>query len=156
MRIALIVAVSENGVIGNNNKLPWHLPEELKYFRKITSGKPIIMGRKTFESMGNRPLPHRRNIILTRSQFAAPDCVVVGSIEEALAAAAGNIDEVMVIGGAQIYQSFLPIARRIYLTTIHQQCTGDTYFPTVDWREWQKISEHTMDGFTVKIFDKRN
>jgi len=155
MRIALIAAMSENGVIGNNNALPWHLPEELKYFRKVTLGKPVIMGRKTFESMGKKPLPNRHNIIVTRSTISAPACTVVSSVQEALAVV-GESEEIMVIGGAQIYESFLPFANRIYLTTVHQQCSGDTYFPKVDWGQWEMVSLQRMDGFTAKVFDKRN
>lgn len=153
-KIALIAAMSENGVIGNNNKLPWHLPEELKYFREKTRGKSVVMGRKTFESMGSKPLPHRLNIILTHElNFTAQDCVIVHSTEEALKAA-GDCEEIMVIGGAEIYKAFLPMASRIYLTVIHQTYVGDTFFPTLDWHAWKTISEEKRDGFTLKIFDK--
>lgn len=154
MRIALIAAMSENGVIGNHNALPWHLPEELKYFREKTRDKPVIMGRKTFESMKNKPLPNRANIILTQDlNFTAPDCSVVHSVISALKAA-GDCEETMVIGGAQIYEIFLPIASRIYLTIIHQICEGDTVFPKVDWGAWKMISEEKQNGFTLKVFDR--
>lgn len=155
MRIALIAAMSENGVIGNNNALPWHLPEELKYFRKVTLGKPVIMGRKTFESMGSKPLPNRHNIIITHSTLWVPDCTVVNSAQEALMAAKGS-EEIMVIGGAQIFDHFIPLANRIYLTIVHQKCAGDTYFPAVNWEQWEMVSEQKMDGFTAKVFDKRD
>lgn len=154
MRIALIAAMSENGVIGNHNALPWHLPEELKYFREKTLNKPVIMGRKTFESMGNKPLPNRLNIILTHAlRFTNPDCKVVHSVEDALKAA-GDCEEIMVVGGAEIYEAFLPLASRIYLTVIHQTYIGDTVFPTVDWFAWKILSEEKRDGFTLKVFDK--
>lgn len=157
MRIALIAAMSENGVIGNNNALPWHLPEELKYFREKTRGKSVIMGRKTFESMGSKPLPNRLNIILTHAKnFLVADCIVVHSTEEALKAAkaAGDCEEIMVIGGAKIYETFLPVASRIYLTVVHQNYVGDTYFPKVDWHQWKMITEEKREGFTLKVFDK--
>lgn len=154
MRIALIAAMSENGVIGNNNALPWHLPEELKYFREKTRGKPVVMGRKTFESMGSKPLPNRLNIILTHAlNVTVPECIVVHSTEEALKAA-GNSEEIMIIGGAKIYEAFLPVASRLYLTIVHQNYVGDTYFPKIDWHQWQMITEEQRDGFTLKIFDK--
>jgi dihydrofolate reductase len=153
-KIALIAAMSENGVIGINNVLPWHLPEELKYFREKTWGKPVVMGRKTFESMGSKPLPNRLNIILTHAlNFTAQGCAIVHSAEEALKAA-GDCEEMMVIGGAEIYKVFLPVASRMYLTTIHQKYTGDTVFPTVDWHAWKTISEEKRHGFTLKVFDK--
>jgi len=154
MQIALIAAMSENGVIGSNNALPWHLPEELKYFREITRGKPVIMGRKTFESMSSKPLPNRLNIILTHTlHFTATDCRVVHSVDAALKAA-GDCEEIMIMGGAEIYKAFLPFASRIYLTVVHQNYRGDTYFPAVDWQEWKTISEEKRDGFTLKVFDK--
>src|SRR5579872_5199461 len=116
MNISLIAAMSQNGVIGQNNKLPWHIPEELKYFKSKTLNKPVIMGRKTFESMGCKPLPNRINIILTKEKsFEAKGCIVVHSIEEALKTVKGY-EEVMVIGGANIYEQFLPLASCLYLT----------------------------------------
>lgn len=155
MHIALIAAMSENGVIGNHNALPWHLPEELKYFREKTRDKPVIMGRKTFESIGNKPLPNRLNVILTHAlHFTAPDCKVVHSVEDALKAAGDYCEEIMVMGGAEIYKAFLPVASRIYLTVIHQIYAGDTVFPIVDWHTWKILSEEKRDGFTLKVFDK--
>ena len=155
MRIALIAAMSENGVIGNHNALPWHLPEELEYFREKTRDKPVIMGRKTFESIGSKPLPNRLNIILTHAlHFTALDCKVVHSVEDALKAAGDYCEEIMVIGGAEIYEAFLSVASRIYLTVIHQIYAGDTVFPIVDWHTWKILSEEKRDGFTLKVFDK--
>lgn len=154
MRISLIAAMSQNGVIGRNNKLPWHLPEELKHFRTITAGKPILMGRKTFESIG-RPLPNRHNIILTQDpHFFAQGCTVVHSLEMALTAAA-PAEELMVIGGAKLYELCLPIASRIYLSVIHEDYAGDTYFPKIHWEDWQITSEEDKGGFTVKVLDAK-
>jgi dihydrofolate reductase len=155
MRISLIAALSENGVIGKDNTLPWHYPEDLQYFKKMTLGKPVIMGRRTFESMKSRPLPERKNIILTQDRnFHAKDCIIVYSELEALAAA-DNAVEVMVIGGAVIFKIFLPLASRLYLTFIHQKIKGDTFFPEIDWSHWQKISEEKKEELSFVIFDKK-
>lgn len=154
MHISLIAAMSENGVIGANNKLPWHLPDELAYFKKMTSGKPVIMGRKTFESMGSHPLPKRHNIILTHAPaFEALGCTVVHSPSEALRVAEG-CEEVMVIGGATLYAAFLPLSSRIYLTIVHQTCKGDTYFPDVTWDQWKQITEDKKPEFTTYLFER--
>ena len=158
MHISIIAAMSENGIIGSNNKLPWHLPEELKYFKKVTTGKPIIMGRRTFESMGNKPLPNRTNIILSRlPNLSAPGCIVVNSIEEALKVArkTPEMNEVMVIGGAEVYQLFLPLASRLYLTLVHQNFVGDTYFPAITCSDWNLVSEDKQEGFTLKVWDRK-
>ncbi len=135
MRISLIVAMAKNRVIGANNRLPWHLSADLKRFRKITLGKPILMGRRTFESIG-RPLPGRKNIVLTRApRLAAPGCVVVHSLAEALREAA-DAPELMVIGGASLYAECLPMAERLYLTLIERDFAGDTCFPPIRDGEW--------------------
>ena len=153
--IALVAAMSENRVIGNHNKLPWHIPEELQYFKQITLGKPIIMGRKTYESIGSKPLPNRLNIILSHSTtFNAPGCQVVTSIEEALHAVQES-EEIMIIGGATIFEAFLEKATRIYLSIVHQICEGDAYFPLLDWGKWQLIQEEKMKEFTKKVFEKK-
>lgn len=155
MRIALIAAISENGVIGNQNKLPWHIPEELKYFKKVTLGKPIIMGRKTFQSMGSRPLPGRRNIILTHdAHFQAQGAIVVHSLEEALNEAEGA-EEVMVIGGTNIFEQFLPKASRLYLTRVHQTVVGDAFFPNIDFSQWDIIETVKGPEFSTQILDKK-
>lgn len=138
MIISLIVAMDQNRVIGLNNQTPWRLPADLKYFKKTTMGKPIIMGRKTYESIG-RPLPGRKNIIVTRNRhFKAEGCIVVHSIEDALSAAGEG--EVMVIGGAQLYEQLLPVADRLYVTLLETQFEGDTYFPEIDDEDWLEIS----------------
>jgi len=155
MPISLIAAMTKQGVIGNNNTLPWNIPEELKYFREMTSGKPVIMGRKTFESIGSKPLPKRQNIILTRENLTLEGCIVVHSSKEAIKAA-GDVNEIMVIGGAVIFQEFLPLASRLYLNIIHQDYPGDTFFPNVHWEEWILTFEEAREGFTIKIWDRKN
>ncbi|MCB0404022.1 MAG: dihydrofolate reductase [Bdellovibrionales bacterium] len=133
MTLSLIVAMTEDRVIGKDNRLPWHLPEDLKRFRSITLGRPVIMGRRTFESIG-RLLPGRKNIIVSRN----PDYRVVGAhVAPSLEAAkelAGE-DEVFVIGGARLFQESLPLADKLYLTIIHAPFEGDTFFPDVDWKQ---------------------
>jgi dihydrofolate reductase len=145
--ISLIVAMAQNGVIGRDNSLPWRLPEDLKRFRACTLGKPILMGRRTFESIG-RPLPERTNLVLTRDRgWSAHGVIVVHSVEEALAQA-GSSDELVAVGGAQIYRLVLPFARRIYLTHVHADVPGDTTFPEFDSTQWADVeySSHPADG----------
>jgi len=146
MKISIVVAMAANGVIGQNNELPWHLPADLKHFKQTTMGKPILMGRKTWESIG-RPLPGRTNIVITRdSTYSAAGCIVVHSVDAALTAA-GEQDEVMVIGGAQLYRRLLPYAETIYLTRIHERFDGDTRFPEIPDAEWQQLEriDHEAD-----------
>ncbi len=138
MKISIIVAMSTNRVIGRDNQLPWHLPADLKHFKQTTMGKPILMGRKTWESIG-RPLPGRTNIVITRDEnFEAPGCVVVHSIDSALQAA-GQQDEIMVIGGADFYCQALPRADAIYLTLVHEDFEGDVFFPELDEAGWKEV-----------------
>ena len=144
MIISLIAAIDKNRVIGKENALPWHLPADLKHFRDLTLGKPIIMGRKTFESIG-KPLARRTNIVLTNDQnFQAQECVGVHSVDEAIAAA-GNAEEAMVIGGAQIFDQFLLRAQKMYLTILDIGVDGDTYFPAWNPEEWEEIA-HEKHG----------
>lgn len=146
--ISLIVAMAENRVIGRDNALPWRLPNDLKHFRRVTMGHPIVMGRKNYESIG-KPLPGRRNIVVTRSPtFSAPGCVVTHSIDAALAAA-GDDPEVFVIGGAELYAQTLVQAQRLYLTEVHAAVPGDTCFPPLDRRAWREIArEHHPEDST--------
>lgn len=145
MRLAAIVALSKNRVIGKDNKLPWHLPADLRYFKQVTLNKTIVMGRKTYESIG-RPLPLRNNIVITRDpHFDAPGCLVFNSIEEVLAAIAAE-DEVMVIGGAHLYQQLLPRMDRLYLTLIHEDIEGDVFFPELNQEEWIEVSRVDHDA----------
>ena len=139
--ISVIVAVADNGVIGRHNALPWHLPEDLRYFKRVTMGKPIVMGRKTFESIG-RPLPGRTNIVISRDPgFAAAGVAAATSLDAALqlaesAAAAAGEREVVVIGGAEIYALAIPRADRLYVTRVHAEPEGDALLPPVAWGDW--------------------
>ncbi len=138
--LSLIAAVAENNVIGKNNNLIWHLPNDLKYFKKITSEHTIIMGRKNFEAIG-RALPNRKSVVISRNKnYKAKDCVVVNNIEEAVNQAKGD-DEPFVIGGGEIYKQMLSLVNKIYLTRVHASFKGDTFFPELDKREWKLISE---------------
>lgn len=141
--VAIIAAVAENGVIGNGNKIPWHLPSDFAHFRRMTMGKPLIMGRRTFESIG-RPLPRRTNIVVSRQEGYQPDgVIVISTLEAALEhaqeiAAADRANEVMVGGGAEIYAQALPLADRLYITHVGARPEGDAYFPPVDMHEWRE------------------
>ena len=140
MRISLIWAMDENGLIGVDNSLPWKLPVDMQWFRKNTLGKPIVMGRKTFVSFGGRPLPQRTNIVVTHDQnYRAEGVVIVHSIEDAVRAA-GDVEELMVIGGASFYEQTLPQADRLYVTRVHGKFSGDAWFPKVDWSQWQEVA----------------
>jgi len=131
MNISIIAAMGSNRVIGYENRLPWELPEDLQHFKALTLHKPIIMGRKTYDSIG-KPLPKRQNIILTRDNaFQANGCDIVHSIDEAVEIAEDK-SEIMIIGGAHLYEQCLPLANVLYLTLVHQDYTGDTYFPPFD------------------------
>jgi len=142
--LELVVAASENDVIGRGNRLPWHLPADLRHFKSLTIGKPVLMGRKTYESIG-KALPQRTNIVMSRStQFAPGDCRVVGAVQEACAIAGG--DPLMVIGGAEIYRQCLPLASRIHLTLVHTHIEdGDTFFG--DWRHapWREQTRQRFE-----------
>jgi dihydrofolate reductase len=151
----MIVAMADNNVIGKNNDMPWHLPADLAYFKKITLGKPLIMGRKTFESIG-RPLPGRRNIVISRDKsYQAVGIDVVHSVEQALALVNGSdennaVDEIMVIGGGAIYRHCLAQADRLYVTHIKANIEGDTQFPDYDDGTWLKVNSE------VRLSDDKN
>lgn len=141
--LSMIVAASENHVIGKEGSLPWDLPRDLRYFKSVTSGHPILMGRKTYESIG-RPLPNRENIVLTSNQaFDAPGCTVVHSIDDLTP---DYTDEVFVIGGAQLYAALLPQCRKLYLTRVHAEVEGDTYLPDINFEQWRLISEERVEA----------
>jgi dihydrofolate reductase len=147
MLLSIIVAMDANRVIGHENRLPWHLPADLQHFRRITMGKPILMGRRTWESIG-RPLPGRTNIVITRdTDYRAEGCVVVHTVDAALQAARGH-EEVMLIGGAQLYRQLLPRADRLYITHVHGEFSGDAFFPELDTADWREVerSEQVPDG----------
>ncbi len=144
--ITLVVAMADNGIIGKDGDLPWHLPDDLKHFKAVTLGKPVIMGRRTWAEVG-RPLPGRRNIVITRqSDFQAPGADVVNSLQAALELVADQ-NEVMVIGGGQIYREAMPLADQIWRTRVHGDVVGDTRFPDTDWDVWTvaESSEHAAD-----------
>lgn len=143
MRVSLIVAMSQNRVIGINNRLPWHLSADLRRFKTLTMGKPILMGRKTHESIG-RALPGRQNLILSRGEASiTAGCVTVASIEQAFAIAEGA-EELMVIGGSSVYEAMLSRADRIYLTLIDMEFEGDTFFPEFDPTQWKEVSRDVI------------
>ena len=143
--ISIIVAMSSNRVIGRDGGMPWHLPGDLKYFKSVTMGKPIIMGRKTFESIG-KALPGRLNIVISRTEQYWPQGITgVDSLETALTvASATSPEEIMIIGGGSIYREALPLADQIYLTEIAAVIEGDTYFPELNTAEWAEISSQTV------------
>ena len=152
--IALIAAMRSNRVMGINNTMPWHIPEELKYFKAVTMGKPMIMGRKTFDAIGRRLLPGRQTIVLTKdNNLVGEGFIVAHSVPESLQAA-GSAQEIMIVGGAGIYEEFLPLAQRLYLSIIPQVFIGDAYFPEVDMKQWQLVSETDMTKFKAKIFER--
>ncbi|MDJ1470153.1 dihydrofolate reductase [Cytophagaceae bacterium DM2B3-1] len=154
MQISIIAAFTENRVLGKDNQLIWHLPEDLKNFKRLTSGHPIIMGRKTFESLG-RPLPNRTNIIITRNpDYQATGCMIVSSLEEAIQKAT-NIDreEVFVIGGGEIYTQALPLADTMYLTHVHTTLEGDTLFPVFSSQEWNIAHTQSFKKDEKHVYD---
>ena len=150
MRIALIAAVADNGVIGKDNELPWRIPGDLKFFKSVTLGKPVIMGRKTWESLPFKPLPGRLNIIVTRNaSYEAEGGEVVSTLDQAFergkkAAQQDGIDEVIVMGGAEIYNLALEHADRLYLTEVHMDVEGDAFFPDIARQDWA-VTEKTSD-----------
>jgi len=167
MKVALIAAFAQNLVVGINNSLPWHLPEDLKYFKRTTSGKAIVMGRKTYESIG-RPLPNRTNIVVSRNpDFSADGVVVVDSLEAAIKHAEAvntinGVEEVMIIGGAAIYEAALPLADRLYLTHVHASVEGDAHFPKVDLSQWLEMTrddfqkdESNPYDYSFVVYDKK-
>ena len=137
--ISLVYAISTNGVIGKDGRLPWHMPSDLKHFKAVTLGKPVVMGRKTWESLPKKPLPGRQNIVVTRRpDYSAEGADVVNSIEDALVKA-GAVAEVCVIGGAELFKEILPRADRIYLTRIQADVSGDTFLPELSGHDWKQV-----------------
>nr|AIA14869.1 Dihydrofolate reductase [uncultured bacterium] len=160
-RVAFVVAVSRNGVIGRDGGLPWHISTDLKRFKAITMGKPVIMGRKTWESLPKKPLPGRPNIVITRQKnYRAAGAIVVGDIPSALTAA-GQVEEVCVIGGGEIFDMFLPQTDRIYLTEVDLEVDGDTFFPPLDPAQWTETAReihprgsNDSAGFVLRVLDR--
>jgi dihydrofolate reductase len=167
MIISLIAAVAKNRVIGKNNDLPWHLPDDMKYFMKTTSGHHCIMGRKNYDSIPEkfRPLPNRTNIVVTRQpNFKAPGCIVTHSVEEGIEIAkAANEPETFIIGGAEIYRIGLLYANRLYLTEINSMIAGDIFFPELSKSDWTEVSrnhhgadERHQHSFDFVVYDRSN
>ncbi len=162
MTVSLIWAMADNRVIGIENRLPWKLPADMKWFRKQTLGKPIVMGRLTFESFGAKPLPGRRNLIVSRNpDYRAEGAEVFDSLEAALAATAED-EEVMVIGGASLYTQALPLADRLYMTLVHTEVEGDAHFPVFDMTQWQEMEradcaadEKNPHAYSFVVLDRR-
>ncbi len=167
MRLSMIWAMAENHTIGRNNKLPWHLPNDLKYFKQLTTGKPVIMGRKTYDSIG-KPLPNRVNIVITRdSEFSVEGIKAVHSLDEALDLAEAEClisgsEEVIVMGGEQIYNLCLPKADRLYVTFVHADIEGDAHFPKLNWDDFAEIGRESYqaDGpnpydYSFAVFDRK-
>jgi dihydrofolate reductase len=168
VKVSLIAAVAENGIIGKNNALPWHIKSEFQYFKKTTLGHPIVLGRKSFESLGGKPLPKRANIIVTRDKgFSAPGVLVANSVEDGIKiakdiAAKGNVGEVFVCGGADIYRLSLPAADRLYITKIHLKPDGDTKFPDFDRSDWKEVksefhpaAEGETADYTITVLERK-
>jgi len=159
MIISFIAALSKNRVIGKNNDLPWHLPDDMKYFMQTTKAHYVIMGRKNYDSIPEkfRPLPNRTNVVVSRQKsFNAPGCVVVHSLEDGIEQARrGNEQEAFIIGGAEIFKSGFPFSQRLYLTEIAAEVGGDTYFPEWNAAEWKEISRqhHPVDARHAFAFD---
>ena len=152
MKISLVVAMSENRAIGQSGQLLWHLPNDLKHFKKVTMGKPIIMGRTTYESIG-KPLPGRINIILTQNlDYIAPGCVVLHD-KTAVFDYCQHEAEIMIVGGAQIYQLFLPDVTTIYLTMVHTTLPGDTHFPEISMQGWQETTREVFQKDEKHLYD---
>jgi len=156
--ISLIAAVAKNGVIGAKNQLPWYLPEDLKRFKELTTGKVVVMGRKTFESIVARlgkPLPNRTNVVITRqTDLKVPEgAVVQSSLEDALHSYGGS-GEVFIIGGGEIYRQGIELADRLYITHVDQEVEGDTKFPDIDSKKWRRESEDKHDGYSFAVYKK--
>lgn len=162
--ISLVVAASRNGVIGRDGGLPWHISSDLKLFKQITLGKPVIMGRKTWESLPRKPLPGRRNIVITRQAgFAVEGADVAEDVVGALAIAAKDASsEIAIIGGGEIYRLFWPMADQIYLTEVELDVEGDTLFPKIEMADWEEVSAephprgpHDSAGFVLRLLRRR-
>jgi dihydrofolate reductase len=167
MTISLIAALTQNRVIGKNNDLPWHLPDDMKYFMQTTQHHYVVMGRRNYESIPEkfRPLPNRTNMVVTRqNNFKAQGCIVVHSLEQAIELAKANHEqELFIIGGAEIYKLGMPYANRLYLTEIQTELEGDTYFPSIDQQQWTEMSRvhraadmKHLYAFDFVVYEKRN
>lgn len=153
--ISIIVAIAKNGVIGCHNRLIWHISEDLKRFKRITSGHPVVMGRKTYESLG-RALPNRQNVVISRDTTLQIEGVaVVSSIEQAVGLFPRD-EEIFIIGGGEIYNQTISIADKLYITRVDQSPQGDTFFPDIDLQEWQLSLEELRDGYTFEEYIRKD
>ena len=158
--VSIIVAIAQNGTIGDKNSLLWHIKEDMRFFRTTTSGHAVIMGRKTFESLGSKPLPKRTNIVITRQDVVFEGALTAHSLEEAIRMADGD-EEIFVIGGAQIYAEALKVADRMYITRVEYDYDGDTSFPAIDFSQWRLVAEERHERgeeyeypFSFQTFDR--
>ena len=150
----MIAAVADNRVIGNKNTIPWHMPADFKYFKETTLGKTIVMGLNTFNSIGGKPLPGRKHIILNNDpSFVPPEnCVVAHSIEEVIGMVK-DVPEAMICGGASVYKQFLPLAQKLYITEVHAKPEGDTFFPEVNMAEWKEVKRTDLKSDEKNKYD---
>ena len=158
--VSIIVAIAQNGTIGDKNSLLWHIKEDMRFFRTTTSGHPVIMGRKTFESLGSKPLPKRTNIVITRADREFEGALTAHSLEEAIRMA-GEDEEIFVMGGAQIYREALSVVDRMYITVVERDYEGDTSFPEIDFSQWELVNvvrhergEEYESPFEFRTYDR--
>ena len=158
--VSIIVAIAQNGTIGDKNSLLWHIKEDMRFFRTTTSGHPVIMGRKTFESLGSKPLPKRTNIVITRADREFEGALTAHSLEEAIRMA-GEDEEIFIMGGAQIYREALAVADRMYITHVERDYEGDTAFPEIDYSQWKLVDvvrhergEEYESPFEFRTYDR--
>ena len=158
--VSIIVAIAQNGTIGDKNSLLWHIKEDMRFFRTTTSGHPVIMGRKTFESLGSKPLPKRTNIVITRADREFEGALTAHSLEEAIRMA-GDDEEIFIMGGAQIYREALAVADRMYITHVERDYEGDTAFPEIDYSQWRLVDvvrhergEEYESPFEFRTYDR--
>lgn len=159
--VSIIVAIAQNGTIGDKNSLLWHIKEDMRFFRTTTSGHPVIMGRKTFESLGSKPLPKRTNIVITRADREFEGALTAHSLEEAIRMA-GDDPEIFIMGGAQIYREALNVADRMYITHVERDYEGDTSFPEIDYSQWRLVDvvrhergEEYESPFEFRTYDRK-
>ena len=159
--VSIIVAIAQNGTIGDKNSLLWHIKEDMRFFRTTTSGHPVIMGRKTFESLGSKPLPKRTNIVITRADREFEGALTAHSLEEAIRMA-GEDEEIFVMGGAQIYSEALSVVDRMYITVVERDYEGDTSFPEIDFSQWKLVNvvrhergEEYESPFEFRTYDRK-
>lgn len=153
--VTIVAAVAANGVIGRDGALPWHLPDDLRHMKRLTTGHVLVMGRRTFDSIG-RPLPQRTTVVVTRQpDWHVEGVLTAASVPEALARAAEVDEEVFVLGGHEVFRDAIPVADRMVISQVDARPDGDTVFPPVDWAAWQERSREPYDGFTVVTYDRR-